>query len=106
MSEEPARSRAMMEYDARKRSALLAYLLWFFLGFTGAHRMYSDRVPSGILQLLVHGIGWLTTPILVGWLFIAAWAVWWVIDAFLIPAWIRDYNLEVARRLSFSSELA
>ncbi len=94
-----AASRAMMEYDARSRSALLAYILWFFLGMFGAHRMYAGRVPSGILQLLIHGFGWLTTPILIGWLFIAVWALWWVIDAFLIPGWIRDYNLAIARRL-------
>lgn len=104
MNDDPAHNRAMMEYDARRRSALLAYVLWFFLGFAGAHRMYAARVPSGLIQLLVHGIGWLTTPILIGWLFVGIWAVWWVIDALLIPAWIRDYNLEVARRVSPSSE--
>lgn len=94
------RDRALMEYDARRKSALLSYVLWFFLGFLGAHRMYSDRVPSGLLQLFVHGLGWLTAPILIGYLFLAIWAVWWVIDAFLIPSWIRDYNLTVARRLA------
>ena len=30
----------MMRYDANKKSALLAYILWFFLGFFGLHRMY------------------------------------------------------------------
>lgn len=90
-------SRRMMEYDAMSKTPVLAYILWFFLGFLGAHRLYSDRVLSGLLQLVVHGIGWLTTPILIGWVFIA---IWWVIDAFLIPGWIRDHNLGVARRLS------
>ncbi|MEJ8572749.1 TM2 domain-containing protein [Microbaculum marinum] len=93
-------SQRIMEYDARAKSTLLAYVLWFFLGFLGAHRMYSDRVVSGLLQLLLHGIGWLTTPILIGWVFVALWAVWWLIDALLIPGWIRDYNLKVVRWLS------
>lgn len=93
-------STRMMQYDAMSKSPVLGYILWFFLGFLGAHRMYSDRVLSGLLQLVVHGIGWLTTPILIGWVFIAIWAIWWVIDAFLIPGWIRDHNLGVARRLS------
>jgi TM2 domain-containing membrane protein YozV len=106
MTGEAAENRAIMEYHARSRSALLAYLLWFFLGFAGAHRMYAARVPTGILQLLVHGLGWLTTPILVGWVFIALWAVWWVIDAILIPGWIRDYNLDVAQRISVSPDAA
>jgi len=93
-------TRRMMEYDAMSKSAVLAYILWFFLGFLGAHRMYSARVLSGILQLVLHGIGWLTTPILIGWVFIGLWAVWWVIDAFLIPGWIRNHNLWIARNLS------
>lgn len=93
-------STRMMEYDALSKSPVLAYILWFFLGFLGAHRMYSGRVPSGLVQLVVHGIGWLTTPILIGWVFIALWAIWWVVDALLIPGWIRDHNLGVARRLS------
>jgi TM2 domain-containing membrane protein YozV len=93
-------SRRIMEYDALSKSTVLAYILWFFLGFLGAHRMYSSRALSGIAQLAVHGIGWLTTPILIGWVFIGLWAVWWVIDAFLIHGWIRDFNLGIARRLS------
>ncbi|TCT11997.1 TM2 domain-containing membrane protein YozV [Tepidamorphus gemmatus] len=97
---DPRDATRMMQYDALSKSPVLAYILWFFLGFLGAHRMYSDRVPSGLLQLVVHGIGWLTTPILIGWVFIAIWAIWWVIDAFLIPGWIRDHNLGVARRLA------
>ena len=90
----------MMEYDARSKSPVLAYILWFFLGFLGAHRLYSSRVPSGLLQFAIWGIGTLTTMILIGWVFLAVWGIWWVIDAFLIHVWIRDYNLMVARRLS------
>jgi TM2 domain-containing membrane protein YozV len=93
-------SRRVMEYDAMSKSAVLAYILWFFLGFLGAHRMYSSRIPSGIAQLALHGLGWLTTPILIGWVFLALWAIWWLVDAVLIPGWIRDYNLSVAYRLS------
>ncbi|MCT8972112.1 TM2 domain-containing protein [Microbaculum marinisediminis] len=95
-----SQSRQMMEYDALSKSAVLAYILWFFLGFLGAHRLYSARVLSGILQFLLWGLGWLTMWILIGWAFWALWALWWVIDAVLIPGWIRDYNLSVARRIS------
>lgn len=30
----------MMRFEADRKSQLVAYLLWFFLGFFGAHRFY------------------------------------------------------------------
>ncbi|ESR25853.1 TM2 domain-containing protein [Lutibaculum baratangense] len=94
-----AHTRAMMEYNARAKSTALGYILWFFLGFLGAHRLYGGRVGTGILQILLHGLGWLTAPIVIGYLFLGLWGLWWLVDAFLIPGWIRDYNLDVARRV-------
>lgn len=99
MSETPD-SQRLMEYDAMSKSPVLTYILWFFLGFLGGHRMYAGRVPSGLIMLAVWGIGTITTFILIGWAFLALWFIWWVVDAFLIPGWIRDYNLGIARRLS------
>lgn len=96
---ETAQTRALMEYNARAKSAVLGYILWFFLGFLGAHRLYAGRIGSGIFQFLLHGLGWLTAPILIGYLFLAIWGIWWVVDAFLIHLWIRDYNLRMAREL-------
>ncbi len=31
-----------------EKNVTVAYLLWFFLGGLGAHRMYAGRVGSGI----------------------------------------------------------
>ena len=65
------------------------YLLWFFLGGFGAHRFYLGYAVSGAGMFLVSVfcilIAWLpfvsvlTLPIL-GML-----AIWWLIDALLIP---------------------
>ncbi len=30
--------RSYAQYDIEKKSLLVAYLLWFFLGYVGAHR--------------------------------------------------------------------
>jgi hypothetical protein len=51
-------------------SVLVAYLLWFFLGFFGIHHLYMGR-----------GIGvWLIALIS-----FQGFSLWWFIDLFLIP---------------------
>jgi TM2 domain-containing membrane protein YozV len=45
----------------RRRSFVVAYLLWFFLGLLGIHRFYLGRPVSGVIWLLTGGllgIGW------------------------------------------------
>ena len=93
-------SREQLEYEAQRKSVLVAYLLWFFLWFLAGHRFYAGKPVSAIIQLLLHAIGWATTFILIGWIPLAVWAVWWVIDALLIPGWIRDRNMQIVRSIS------
>lgn len=87
----------MMMYDARKKSAGVAYLLWFLFGLFGGHRFYLDRAGSGfaILALTIGsffvaftGIPLLLVPI-----------IWVFIDLFLIPGMTRDYNMKLAQQL-------
>lgn len=66
---------------------ILAYLLWFFLWFVSAHRFYLGKPGTAILQILSY-------LILIGF-------VWLLIDAFLIPAMVRDKQNEV-RQLSIA----
>jgi TM2 domain-containing membrane protein YozV len=52
-------------------STILAYVLWFFLGWIGIHHLYMGR-----------GIGiWLLSLITLQGL-----TLWWFIDLFLIPS--------------------
>ncbi|WP_374291353.1 TM2 domain-containing protein [Paenirhodobacter enshiensis] len=71
-----------------RKSTLLAYVLWFFLGFFGVHRFYLGRWLSGLLMLVLFGIGSALTFIGVGYVLIGVVALWWLIDALLIPAMI------------------
>lgn len=90
----------MMRYDANRKSALLAYILWFFLGWFGLHRMYLGRIGSGVAMLLLQGVSWLTHFILIGYLGFAILALWWLIDAVLIPGMTRDHNNRLIDQLA------
>jgi TM2 domain-containing membrane protein YozV len=58
-------------------NVVVAYVLWGFLGLISAHRFYLGRPKSAILQIL-------SLVTVVGWL------VWWLFDAAMISAYIRD----------------
>lgn len=93
-------TRAGMLYDANKKSLLVAYLLWWFLGFVGAHRFYLGRTGSAVLMLLLSAVSWVLTFVLVGFLGLALIGLWWLIDALLIPGMVRSDNLRLIGRLS------
>jgi TM2 domain-containing membrane protein YozV len=62
-----------------------AYLLWFFLGWAGAHRFYLGKVGTGILYLFTGGIA----------------GVGLFVDLFRIPSLVREANF----RLRYHDEL-
>ncbi|WP_295532239.1 TM2 domain-containing protein [uncultured Thioclava sp.] len=82
-----------------KKSALAAYAIWFFLPMLGVHRMYLGRVGSGVIMLLMTGIGTLLAPILIGYVPLALVGLWWLIDALLIPGMISQSMAETRWRL-------
>jgi TM2 domain-containing membrane protein YozV len=89
----------MMRYDANKKSMGVSYLLWFFVGMLGAHRFYNERTGSGIAQLAIFVIGFLLTFIGIGLFVLGALGIWVLIDAFLIPGWVRAHNNRLASSL-------
>jgi len=99
-SEADDQTTRMMRYDAGKRSTLIAYLLWVLLGWLGLHRFYAGRWISGLIMLLLTGIAFVLKIVLVGYLIFVIPFLWWLLDLFLIPGMIRDYNERLIRRLS------
>lgn len=91
---------ARMRYDAAAKSPLIAYLLWFFLGYGGVHRMYLGRWISGILMLLIFGLSLLLTLVLIGHVGLALIVLWWVVDALLIPGMTRRSNERLIARIA------
>jgi TM2 domain-containing membrane protein YozV len=100
------RTQEMMRYDANKKSLIVAYLLWFFLGWFGLHRFYLGKIFSGVVLLLL----WLACASLtlltlgIGYISFLIPALWLFVDAFLIPVIVRRYNNELIDTISSRDE--
>jgi TM2 domain-containing membrane protein YozV len=93
--------RSYAQYDIEKKSLLVAYLLWFFLGYVGAHRFYLGRPVSALIMLALSAVILVLTLISFGFLSFL-WAIvglWWLIDALLIPGIAAGRNSEIADRV-------
>ena len=82
-------TRALMLFEANKKTALVAYLLWFFVGIFGGHNFYLKRTGVAVAQLIL-------SITIVG---LVITGVWVLVDAFLIPGWIRNQNNLLAMQL-------
>ncbi|MCF8565798.1 NINE protein [Alicyclobacillus tolerans] len=65
------------------KSVALAYVLWFFLGYLGIHRMYCGRIGSGVAMLALTVFGGIFFPIWIGHLLLFVVGIWWLLDLFL-----------------------
>ena len=82
-------TRVLMLYEANKKTAVVAYLLWFLLGWFGAHNFYLGRTGVAITQLIL-------SITIIGLLITIFWVL---VDAFLIPGWVRNQNNLLAAQL-------
>src|SRR5437870_2707588 len=82
-------TRVLMLYEANKKTALVAYILWFFLGLFGAHNFYLGRTGVAVAQLIL-------SLVIVG---LIVTVIWVLVDAFLIPGWVRRQNNLLAAQL-------
>ena len=73
------------------RSVALAYVLWFFLGYLGIHRMYCGRIGSGVVMLALNVLGTLMFPFIIGHLLLFIVGVWWLVDLFLTAGMASRY---------------
>ena len=75
-------------------NVVLAYLLWWFLGFLGAHRLYTKQ-DRWWIYIVLGAIGIITIFILIGYLIFVGLFVLWIIDGFKLNGIVSKYNLEV-----------
>ena len=81
-----ADARAMLMFNVNKKDVCAAYALWFFFGYFGAHNFYLGRTGVAVTQLIL-------TLSIVG---LMITFFWHLVDAFLIPGWVRRENSMLA----------
>lgn len=80
------------------RDKAVAYILWIFLGFVGAHRFWWGKWQTGLGMLLlpIAGLGMMEAVAealasggvaIAGWLMIVGSLLWTLLDAALIALW-------------------
>lgn len=92
-------TQAMMRYDANKKSAGIAYVLWFFFGGLGGHRFYLKQTGTAIAMLVIFLVSIPLSFVVIGLIGFAVVYVWVLVDAFLIPGMTRDYNNKLITNL-------
>ena len=91
----PGEAGRIMRFEAAKKSVLVAYLLWFFLGWLGLHRFYLGYMLSAVLMLLLWVVGTVLSVVLIGYVILVVPVLWWAVDALLIPGMARAKNNEI-----------
>lgn len=79
------------EMENQRKSTGVYYLLWFFLGNIGIHRMVLGDVGYGIAMLFLN------------W---ATFGVWWIIDAFLLAGRVEKKNTEIENNVIYNIKMS
>lgn len=69
-----------------------SYLLWYGVGYLGAHHFYLDRIRWAVLYAALFVTGFLTIPYKIGLVFLAILAVFLIVDFIRLPKIVRHKN--------------
>jgi len=88
------------EMQKHKKSAGVAYVLWFFFGSIGLHQFYIGNTKKGFTYLGLGAIGWISMltgfleqsgfAISLGWILLAVLGILLLVDLFTMSKQIRD----------------
>lgn len=75
-----SKTTTVTEVVTTQKSRLVAFLLWLLLGWMGAHRYYCGRVGTGVLQLVLAILGYVTLVFYIGAVFFLILGIWLLVD--------------------------
>lgn len=93
------------EMASKRKSAGVAYVLWFFFGGLGIHKIYLGKTLRGLSYLISTILGYglvfggLATAVLLGGLLLAHVGISLLVDLFTIPRQIRKSEERTKREL-------
>ena len=85
--------KATMLYMANKKSTMVGYVLWFFVGMFGAHRFYFKNTNSATVMLACTLFGIAFPPLL------HITVIMLFVDIFLMPGMAKNYNNDLISRI-------
>ena len=96
---------ALMDFEANKKSESVAFFLWFFAGFIGAHKFYLKAIKMAIMMLIsfcflvgaiLYGLFWFSlVSLIVGCIIFAIIGFIWLADMFCIALLVKTHNLKL-----------
>ncbi|WP_243648687.1 TM2 domain-containing protein [Hazenella coriacea] len=97
------------EFEKRKKSMAIAYILCVFLGLVGAHRFYTGNVGSAIAMLVcfvgacfIELIAGLILPIIgffFGVIFFSPLFIWFIIDLVWLHGRVNEINIGIEKEI-------
>ncbi|MEJ2743933.1 MAG: TM2 domain-containing protein [Gammaproteobacteria bacterium] len=84
-----------MKINVEGKNIILAYLMWWFLGWAGVHRFYLGHIKTGLTQLILFTIGCITSTILIGLVLLIPWFIWWALDAYFTYQMVSEENAKL-----------
>jgi TM2 domain-containing membrane protein YozV len=69
------------------KNLVVAYLLWWFLGFIGLHRIYLNKKATGITFIVLFILGFIT--LFIAWIPLG---IWWLLDAYFVYKYVTQFN--------------
>lgn len=83
------------------KSTGLAYVLWFFFGWLGLHRLYVGSTAMGLTMLVLtfFGVVFVAIGSVIGVVLLALQALWLLLDLFFIPSLVGEDKARIRARL-------
>lgn len=91
MNDQSNNSSYSLKVSGEGKNLLLAYILWWFLGFIGLHRIYLEKKGTGITFIILFILGFVT--LFITWIPLG---IWWLLDAYFVYQYVKEANVGVA----------